>query len=239
MNLLSVDWDFFFHDKAQESTDESLCYDWGHMETPTFIHKLWELRAAQFIKANIELPMTTGEERNFWRKVNISKEAKLFFAESHSAIAQSPVIKGVDKIWNLDAHHDAYRRSSGGVVMCDNWAHWAFVMGIEVTTRYPEWRVDNAPMETVIPMDIEILNYTDLSKQVFDRVFICRSGAWAPSWLDKDFEKFVAKCPAKIKVCLDGKLPKRKFDCHGMAGIVTVFREQDAFMKTYIARRVI
>ena len=34
----------------------------------------------------------------------------------------------------------------------------------------------------------------------FDRVFLCRSGGWSPSWLDPKFNAFVQACPVEEKI---------------------------------------
>ena len=33
--------------------------------------------------------------------------------------------------------------------------------------------------------------------EVFDRVFIARSGSWTPPWLDPQFERFIAGAPRR------------------------------------------
>ena len=43
---------------------------------------------------------------------------------------------------------------------------------------------------------------------VFDRVFVCRSGAWTAPWLDAAFFQFLAAAPVTHQVNLDGVAPR-------------------------------
>jgi hypothetical protein len=33
---------------------------------------------------------------------------------------------------------------------------------------------------------------------IFDRIFIARSGAWVPPWLDDKWEQFIQDCPVEV-----------------------------------------
>jgi hypothetical protein len=48
--------------------------------------------------------------------------------------------------------------------------------------------------EPLIPVSMTIDN-GQAPNVVFDAVFVCRSGAWVPSWCDEQFGVFLEACP--------------------------------------------
>jgi hypothetical protein len=46
----------------------------------------------------------------------------------------------------------------------------------------------------------------------FDLVFVARSSAWTPPWLDAQFEALLAAAPIARRVCLDGTWRTRSLD---------------------------
>lgn len=90
-----------------------------------------------------------------------------------------------------------------------------YLRGVELHMRYPRWRAsaaapngpDGAPL---VPMDRQVDTW-DAHPLTFDRVFLCRSGAWVPSWVDEEFFEFVAACPVPDKRPL-GTIEPRVFD---------------------------
>ncbi len=226
MKLLSVDWDYFFpkieHSSQPRFSQEWALYDWGHKESRLMIDLIWGTRAAGFLAAGLSLPGTTGEEEHFWARFHFTKRAKLYLAESHSALGDEKVIgHGVREIVNFDAHHDAgYHHRSfedalrameikndkgiGHRMACDDWAVYAAARGIPVVTKYPAWRSwamndEGGEPEPEAPIERMIDDGTPFAEP-FGRVFVCRSGAWTPSWLDDKFETFVKAAGLEVVV---------------------------------------
>jgi hypothetical protein len=222
MNMLSIDWDFFFEKLEDSSQPEFMkqwgLYDWGHKEAPFFINgPLWTVRAGAFIRHNIPLPMTTGDEETFWGGFKFAKNAKLHIAESHSSIGH--LLSGGNNIWSYDAHHDmGYEQidnpydhfDESGEVSCDNWALLSHLYGTNVHIRYPRWRhyaMEFEPIGNQKAMDAVDRQVDDgsIPNIEFDTVFLCRSGAWTPPWVDEQFFNFVDMSPVKKKNWLDKK----------------------------------
>ena len=47
---------------------------------------------------------------------------------------------------------------------------------------------------------------------IFDRIFVCKSPAWVPSWCDADWKRFIESAPVRRRVNLDGSKMLRTFD---------------------------
>src|SRR5262245_1982306 len=89
VNLLSIDWDYFFFDKS--GYGDIALYDWGHQESKLYIEMLWEIRASAFIRRDLPLPQTTGDERTFWDSIRVVENAPLYYGESH-LMAVDPLV---------------------------------------------------------------------------------------------------------------------------------------------------
>lgn len=209
--LLSVDWDFFF---PIPEHDPGFLYDWGHRENYSFmLNDIWVIRAASFIKRGLHLPDTTGLEEHFWARFNL-KDCTLFYADSHMNIMKPEVMSGVDEIWNFDAHHDSYTPISQVAknmkVSCQDWATGCYLMKTKLKIFYPRWASYKIGAEKPsIPVHIQV-DRKQQFKRRFDRVFVCRSGAWTPTWIEDKFWRFVEECPAAEKIKLDG-MERRQF----------------------------
>jgi len=241
-NLLVVDFDSFFPnplDANEAGRDDILMYDWGHREAPFFIEVLWPGRAAAFERVGLPLPDLDGRELRFWHRFNFTPSAKLYYADSN-ACAVNPQITGRhrqwDSVWLYDAHHDSgyhapadwnqyermqalYDLCQAGRFSCEDWMVLYRAMGAKLHVRYPEWRasaMDIEPEPLVWDLDRQVdAGITNQPDVAFDRVFVCRSGAWVPPWLDIDerFEQFVAAAPCKTKVDVQpGGMTRRHFD---------------------------
>lgn len=217
MNLLSIDFDFFFPEP--NSGQEIQLYDWGHKETPMFINDLWEIRASGFLRHGLPLPMTTGEEVGFWDQFQFTKNAKLYVSESHAFAAIRDLskrfkgnAKGPHSIWSFDAHHDlGYKENAAatifkGEVQCGDWLlFYALTTQAKIHVRYPSWKTwafeyesDYAPgfNHKALDVDIQIVDdHNTKEMPIFDAVFVCRSGAWVPSWCDEAFFSFLSTWP--------------------------------------------
>lgn len=216
MNLLSIDWDYFF---PEPEHDRMTLFDWGHQESRLFIEQLWEIRAAGFIHRQMPLPALSGQELGFWEQFQFSQSAKLWLSESHAFACEERLASLVKRkkpvIWSFDQHHDlgygegALARIKKGEIQCGDWLlAYSLWMNPYIHIRYPHWKtwafedefdyaldIDDH-LKSIMHVDRQIIddkNMDDLP--VFDAVFICRSGAWVPSWLDDDFFAFVDACP--------------------------------------------
>ncbi len=198
MNLLSVDWDYFFPCPDW--------YDWGHREAPMFLEMLWQHRAGNVHLQSGKLALDDFVPREkeiatFWDRV-CPKTNLLIVADSHSDI-QIILKMGGWKVWNFDAHHDisySDKKERYPKYRCDNW--------VDVSRRkksikeynliYPEWRYDDeeTSMNHIkelypksFPVNVFHRIFDDLPE--FDAVFICRSSAWIPTWWDARWIKFI------------------------------------------------
>jgi hypothetical protein len=210
MRLLSVDFDYFFpmpHGKAEgETVQEMFLYDWGHREAPFFAEMIWSIRKDAFDGRGVPLPMTSGWEERFWPRFTFAPKAKFYLADSHLDIIREPVIRDITEIWNFDAHHDCGYNGEednyifrGGPYDCGNWGVYAhFARNIRLYQRYPYWH------RSYVTRDKPPIWITHVGKEfpaadlVFDRVFLCRSSAWVPPWVDDRFEKFRRACPLRL-----------------------------------------
>ena len=214
MNLLSIDFDFFF--PIPKGGDALQLYDWGHSEQNPFLGgPVWMFRAAGFLNHGDELPMCKGWER-FWDRFKFPENATLYFADSHVQ-ALYPEIRdhvfGV--VRNYDAHHDVgYSQKAvddlleHGRADCANWGLF-----------YSEFA--DLPYQVVLPprmtaRDVEAVpKRHNVSAQLddgervatpFESVILVRSGSWTPSWCDGMFQAFLDACPIKRRVDIHQKL---------------------------------
>ena len=205
--LLSVDWDFFF---PIPEDDIAALYDWGHNENIPFMSNgIWEFRASSFIRSVIPLPRTNGEENNFWQRFTFQDNTTLYYSDSHCRVFNQLVLKGIDIIWNFDAHHDAYHSikevEKQGKVTCDNWVTAVIMNDIKVKNFFPKWKTWDMKGKVSIPYQ------KDNGKKFhesFQKIFICRSGAWTPTWIEDSFWQFINACPVSNKVNLDNIIPR-------------------------------
>lgn len=211
--LLSVDWDFFF---PIPEHDPHMLYDWGHSEGHDLHYGIiWTIRAADLLRVNDKLPGTSGEEKSFWNCFKFNEQATLFYSESHKDILH-PLIRPYTKnILNFDAHHDAgYDHPIGkpSAVRCDNWAEFLVRKGSNIRVIYPAWKPHAFDCEPTSQVEIErVVDDGGNCEQQVDAIFVCRSGAWTPSWLDDDFDDFIKSCPLSKQVQV-GQLIERSWD---------------------------
>lgn len=221
--LLVVDWDYFC--PAVETTYDTpgsdrgqwewMLYDWGHSETvhaEYFRTAAWLRRAYAFVQNGLPLPDTSGEELTFWKRFRFAKDARLYVAESNSQAAHPLVQAGVNAIYLYDAHHDSGYRATAlqdvaerQSVNCEDWMLAYYGWGVrKLAVRYPRWRtvaLDCEP-EPAIPVDRQFDDGQPVPL-TFNSVFVCRSGAWTPPWLDPKFIAFVDACPVQPGQQLD------------------------------------
>jgi hypothetical protein len=235
-NLLVVDWDFFFPMPNSTSTMEDReLYDWTHSETTFHISSaLWDTRGSTFLYCGRELPMVTEDWRTFWDRFNISGDAQLFVAESNSAAASPEVADDVDgEVWLYDAHHDCGYNTlkSAQAIHSGRWSceEWMILYGRKVGvsnlhTRYPLHR-DQAFEKEPVPywpqLDRRFDDPTEETPE-FHKVFVCRSGAWVPSWCDRQFDYFVDQSSLEV---VDVGTIERTFDRAHVEKLTDFIRE--------------
>ena len=210
-NLLSIDWDFFF---PIPEIDREFLYDWGHREDFAFmLDGIWDIRAAAFLGRKKPLPDTNGEEKTFWDRFTFAPNTKLYFADSHSQAVSPKVSKDISIVWNFDAHHDAYTSIAEVIkkmkVDCGSWMIAYHLHLAKLKVVYPAWK--HWAKEYEKPYIPSLRISIDKGKRVplvFDKIFLCRSGAWTPTWIEDKFWKFIEDCPVKEKVVLDSMKPR-------------------------------
>lgn len=261
MNLLVVDWDYFFpvHESAAAHPDDWVFYDWSHSEIlmpEFFLNGVWAARADGFFRGGLELPMPNDEWRAFWPMFQFRKGAKLYYSESNSQAYHERVRgKGmVDQVWLYDAHHDAgyhgdasleamYER---GWTSCEDWMlayaeQLPFYKGSQdfaghLHVRYPTWRswaFDLEP-EPAVAIDRQFTTNFNGPECIFDKVFVCRSGSWVPPWADEYFQQFLILAPFP-QVKLDQMQVLRDFsldDVRARASFIDERRKEGSFART-------
>jgi hypothetical protein len=229
MRLLSIDWDYFVPSIDQDflpAPGGRVPYAFGGGETfpDHMIDALWDSRAAVLAMRGGALPGTSGEERDFWDRFRIDRHAVLYYADSHAQAAHAAVREGITSVWSFDAHHDCGYEGALedvdrlGWVGCANWMCYYFLRGAELHVRYPAWRRDALMRELppLCPVERQ-LDDGEIPAESFDMIFICRSSAWTPPWLDDAFDTLLRTAPAGRKVCLDAAWHRRGLDTDWIA----------------------
>jgi len=236
-NLLVVDWDYFFPTNERPD-DENLrpergnwsLWDWGHKETEFHINDVWAIRGAMFKRAGIDLPQTSSKELSFWDRFNFKPNSStLYFADSNM-FAGTAKFLGYKHVYLFDAHHDcSYRLKKaeeffdGESFSCEDWMLNHYFSGSKLHVRYPAWKTYamDEPILGELGVDRQIDDGKDLSP-IFDRVFVCRSGAWTPPWIDHKFMTFLRACPISRVVNMDN-LKIRNLDEEQFQGFFDAF----------------
>lgn len=210
-HLLVIDFDFFFPNPMEGAPVEDgyspLMYDWGHREAPLFLSNMvWNTRAATFLRGGLPLPSMVPPEAGwgaFWARFRIDLDAPLLVADSnmHAGELRSESGGAFESVDLYDAHHDSgYHRKSmqewldGGTYSCEDWMLCHQLAGTpDLTVHYPQWKASVMEHE-VLPEGVEVAQVVDDGEPVdktYSAVFVCRSGAWVPSWCDGEFAAFL------------------------------------------------
>ena len=249
MNLLVVDFDFFFHKVERPQDDrfpgEWSLYDWGHSEEHSiFYETIWPTRAASFLMNDRPLPQIDDRAAaEFWKRFKFSPRAQLLYADSNMYAAHESVRAGIQNVWLYDAHHDCgyhpdaiERLIATHEINCENWMLHYAMTDTELHMRYPQWRryvleEDGFDEPTpLIPLDRQVDDGSS-PDVVFDRVFVCKSPAWVPSWCDLDWHHFLTRAPFKRKVAMDGAKRVREFDPLGALELANAERDALATLR--------
>jgi len=195
INVFSIDFDFWVPEDPR--------WDFGHCEAPFFMEELWAIRLSQCLAKGEDLRklMRIADEhsspRDFHKfikeRCKIPKSCKVAIAESHSSAFYFLERQKDLHIINIDAHHDlGYNGSEEGDVDCGNWIAKLAQKGkvARVTQVYPKWKKGKNMEADPSYVDIDLIIEYGLDKVpavALSRIFLCRSGAWVPPWLDNDF----------------------------------------------------
>lgn len=196
MQLLSIDWDFFFVDPAP------ILKTWVPGSDPQdTLFRTWLMRAQMYLQFTKTIPGTSREEQCFWYRFRFSPACTLFSAEEHVHAADPVVMDGITTVWNFDAHHDCgyEERSPTRTYADENWL-MAYPESVDIRVRYPTWKSDAFKLEPTalraVKRDFDDGQQVDVT---FDRVFVCRSHQFAPPWLDAAYDAFVSQCPVPLQ----------------------------------------
>ena len=202
INVLSIDWDFFFPDLAP--------FDWGHSEDRgLFYDAIWQMRAGN-------LDILTGDRAvdvvhpdlglldGFWERVCPRAPVAIALVESHSSIKGwldgASGDFGQFCVYNFDQHHDLfygkhYKESEDPD--CGTWAGRGLHSGLigEYHLIYPPWRKgleeDVKTPDWARDQNYDIGFWPPEDLPDFQFVFICRSSCWTPSWADDKWIEFI------------------------------------------------
>jgi hypothetical protein len=193
MRVLSIDWDYFFPDIAW--------YDWGHRESEWFVESSWMHRCGNhnILTGERALETVNPDEKliyNFWNKRVQGSGLAMLVSESHATMYHWLKDWTIDELVCFDQHHDLGYPSAKGELDCGNWAGKMLNERRirRYTLVYPPWRKNKKNRESKMPKRKEVAVHYDANevpRQEYDAIHICRSGAWTPSWCDKEFNRFV------------------------------------------------
>ena len=211
MNVLSIDWDYFFPDLIP--------YDWGHSEhIPLLLEAIWSHRAScrNYNTRERAVDVVKPDPKlinSFWKKLNLACDPlHLVVSESHKDLYT--ILKQIKDehnrkctVWSFDQHHDlGYLKDAK--LDCGNWAQHAFEDGLmkKMHLVYPAWRRETPESGNWKTKKVTVSHLPPRGAlpQFFAVIFICRSGAWTPTWCDNRWIKFIEYCN-KNKQLWEGK----------------------------------
>jgi len=193
VNILSVDWDYFF-----PCMDN---YDWCHNKRSFMLDIIWHARVGDFDlltkQKAIETLIPTGYQ-DFWSKMRFAFPVQLFIAETHADLYHILSGCGPVAIWNFDAHHDLGYGNSERNLDCGSWANHLLKEGriCEYHVVYPQWRKEFPETKSEYMSKNHTIKRVEIHHEIpklplFNAVFICRSSAWTPPWRDNHWLKFI------------------------------------------------
>lgn len=211
MNILSIDWDYFFPD--------NLDFDWAMDDKKFFFYEMiWPIRWGhcnlydhKIIAKDVYHPdpqLLNG----FLDKILInSSPALLSIADSHTDIQYLiNLFPAKVNIYNFDQHHDIYYGNElpkrKVQLNCGNWVGY-FLYRIEsYHLFYPPWRESN-PEHVGKLLHTNSISFTiPESPPAFDMIFICRSSPWTPSWSDNHWIEFIEYFKTNHPIIWNNKL---------------------------------
>jgi hypothetical protein len=99
--------------------------------------------------------------------------------------------------------HDCGYHPLNDFVDCSNWGAWGIKLGFisKFNLHYPEWR--KAAPEGRRRAKVSRVTYGLPVAASYDRIFVCRSGAWTTPWHDVRFLQFLKDSGCKIEFLED------------------------------------
>lgn len=207
-NLLVIDFDYFFNNPVlnTESHPDVFLYDWASNETHDGTNTLgafiWEVRAGAFLAEGKPLPKASGYE-HFWDRFTLTTDARIYVADSN--VHSGNMFPNTHDIWDridlYDAHHDAGYLDNDEAMHCGNWMLHHHHRGTrDLNVHYPPWRtsIDGTETPPVAPVNRTIDDGHTPDPTTYTMVFVCRSGAWVPSWCDNQFNDFINEAPRPV-----------------------------------------
>jgi hypothetical protein len=235
MNILSVDWDYFYPD--------NFMFDWQMNEdNPIYYETIWPIRyGSHNLKTNEmakDYYMLNETYNRFWEKVlQNSDPIKLVISDSHTDMSFIfKLFKGKVNIWNFDQHNDlGYGSQNNRRLDCGNWVKYFWKRIKEYHLIYPEWRKHNPEGNG---FEGEYSVYYEIPDWLpdFDIVFICRSSPWTPSWYDDKWIKFIEYFKRfntlwERKAAAPYVLKSRPFDKQGAEDLIEQIKQQIELQK--------
>lgn len=192
MNLLSIDWDYFFPNISE--------YDWQMNENKFIYYELiWHIRwSTHNIKgtkiAKDAFHINNNLLNDFWEKVlEQSFPIILYCTDAHTDIKRvfQEFPHETFNVWNFDQHHDlGYSGNDPNLLDCGNWADYFKDKIDTYNLVYPSWRLkkgEDIDFDPAIKVHYKIPS----ALPKFDVIFICRSSPFTPPWNDKQWLNFI------------------------------------------------
>ncbi len=195
INILSVDWDYFF------PHDTFCLFDWAANDENEILKEIvWSIRASEInIKRQKSIEYVIPNENKFngfWDKVCHNNPLNLYICDSHLELYK--IVEKLSKrhkninVYNFDAHHDLYVSTN---LNCGNWVYYALK-----NNYISEYNLISSDKILYYEFDInKFPNFKDRIKtsSIIETIndvyliFICRSSPWTPTWSDDKWLKFI------------------------------------------------
>lgn len=205
INLLSVDWDYFIKVRPE--------WCGSYIENNRCIINTWYKR---YIEENIRGVDLEKEIKvndfafNFWdfirSKYDFDNNLKIFVSDSHKFSYNIAEKHECNQVFLFDAHSDL---GYGGLsslefeLNCANWLGKLFKNKIidKANIIYSPYTLEEEKdfEELNKIYNIKYLKLNQIEKEKISVIHICRSGAWSPPWLDKDFYNFLKQLKMPYK----------------------------------------
>lgn len=205
INLLSVDWDYFIKVRPE--------WCGSYIENNRCIINTWYKR---YIEENIRGVDLEKEIKvndfafNFWdfirSKYDFDNNLKIFVSDSHKFSYNIAEKYECNQVFLFDAHSDL---GYGGLsslefeLNCANWLGKLFKNKIidKANIIYSPYTLEEQKdfEELNKIYNIKYLKLNQIEKEKISVIHICRSGAWSPPWLDKDFYNFLKQLKMPYK----------------------------------------
>jgi len=219
--LLSVDWDYFIYTKKD---------NWGsYIENNRSLIDLWYKRYIQARTRGGDIEESfrlSSEYDKFWERIRdrfiFAKDIKVYVSDSHALSYDIAKENKCTTVYLFDAHSDL---GYGGLsslnfeVNCSNWLGKLLKDGHikKADIFYSPYTIEKPEhfKQFNSIYNIRYCSIDDLDKDItVSAVHICRSGAWTPPWLDKQFTQFIDALGIPYETI---NCPERKWDTENIS----------------------